>query len=112
MASPSLPPMIRTNLPERATKPDSPMPEEFDSLIEKLFTKMDDHDLLKEVANDQRHMLKTMDNFILAANTRMGELEVKQEKLETRHESLVNRMNYFCGGLAGIMFIVEIFFKK
>ncbi len=83
-----------------------------EKIFEKLLTKMDDHDLLREVANDQKHMLKTMDDFILAADTRMGNIEEKQDKLEDKHGKLENRMNYFCGALAVIMFVIEVFFKK
>ncbi len=75
------------------------------TLLERLFDKMDDHDLLQKVSNDMGHMATTMQAFISAANIRLSNLEDKQGKLE-------NRMNYFCGGLAVIMFVIEVFFKK
>lgn len=74
-------------------------------ILERLFDKMDDHDLLQKVSNNQEHMTVTMQSFIAAANVRMSNLEEKYGKLE-------NRMNYFCGGLAVILFVVEVFFKK
>jgi len=82
------------------------MPETYlQTILEKLLDKMDDHDLLQKVSNDMGHMSGTMQSFISAANIRLSNLEDKQGKLE-------NRMNYFCGGLAVIMFVIEVFFKK
>ncbi len=103
------------NLLERViSPPDEAMDNESsaDEIVERLLLKMDDHDLLREVANDQKHMLKTMEEFIVASNARMGSIEEKQEKLEERHTKLENRMTYFCGALAAIMFVIEVFFKK
>ena len=79
--------------------------QDFEIFITKLLDRLNDHDLLIEVANNQKNMIKTMGDFIQTADTRMG-------RLEERHRTLELRVNAGFAGLAVIMYLINHFVKS